>query len=269
MKIIHPLNKKTVVYGLLVAMMMILLFFIGWFIGAFLLVNKSTDNTISIDEKVVAVEKQIQDVVAPQIIATIQNKPSEIPILQTCITGNNCTALTGNPPYQWIRYAQYYSANEESKSSLINDILDDLIVSSDFGFENRLYQYGDIIIDSKTEDIKYQNRYLDILDKISIPDDFIEKATYTYNTKDNPPVRSKDVVGPVAKGGNNAIYAMGYSNNVLEVADAYKMTHNAKYLSAMNNFMNELSYVSYVDGVAGRVDTVSYTHLTLPTTERV
>lgn len=227
------MKKVLVVVGLaLIALM----FLVGYLVGI-----KNTTNTVT---------DNILQTIAPKIISKLDGNPQDLETLLNCSDKNNCTGQTSEPPYQWLRYAQYYYAKAFNQTIPTEEILSDLFLYTDNNYSQRLYQYGDIILDSKITDSKYQEKYLELFNKSVNPAYFGFTEEYSYISKSNPVDADKLVGSQIAKNKNNGIMAMNYSAQAVIASDAYLMTKDDKYLNATNNFLNLISLIYYFDGVS-------------------
>jgi hypothetical protein len=243
-------NLKTLLLIILV-ILVVALFFVGWTISKYNVLPPETDITMQSGE---VTSKEIIDTVqlsvAPKIISKLQGNPKEITILQTCLTKDNCTGTTSAPPFQWLRYAQYYHAKAYHEVISNTEVLDDLFAYNNNSFDMRLYQYGDIILDSKIADTKYKDRYLEITDNIIPQGYFSQDTTYNYYSKSNPLDVSVLAGSSISPGNNNGILVMSHSINAMTEANAYAMTKNKNYLNTLNILLDGVNMVSYFDGEA-------------------
>jgi hypothetical protein len=256
--------NKIIVGG--VFMVLCLLFTVGYLIGINNINNsrqniiddlpktgEETDNIVIIQGVSDNVTLQVLQETAPEIISKLDDNPQNLETLQPlsdCLDKTNCINETSIPPYQWIRYAQYYNAKALKQTPPTAKILSDLFLYPDESYYMRLYQYGDIIIDSQISDSKYKEKYLEIFDKSVVEGDFAFFENYNYYSAANPLGDEKLDGGQISKGQNNGILVMDYSTNAVTAANAYIMTKDSKYLNLMNNILYLLSITNYFDGEA-------------------
>lgn len=213
-----------------------LMFLVGYIIGI-------RDNTKSITNPIL-------EAIAPKIISKLEGNPQTLDTLLSCSNKDNCTNETSEPPYQWLRYAQYYYDKAFKQTIPTEEILSDLFLYTDNIYYQRLYQYGDIIIDSQIADSKYQQKYLELFDKSIHPSYLNLIEGYSYITKSNPVGVEKLIGSQISQDKNNGVIVMDYSTNAVAAANAYLMTEDVKYLNALNNYLNLISLVYYFDGVS-------------------
>jgi len=227
------MKKVLVVVGLV---LIALMFLVGYLIGIKNTTDSVTDNVLR--------------TIAPKIISKLDGNPQNLETLLTCSDQNNCVGQTSEPPYQWLRYAQYYYAKAFNQTIPTEEILSDLFLYTDDIYYQRLSQYGDIIINSGITDTKYKDKYLELFDKSTNPSYFSVVENYKYYSQtDN--ISAEILQGSqIVEDKNNGVQAMFYSTNVVTSADAYSMTKDSKYLDALNNFLNMDSLIYYFDGVS-------------------
>ena len=223
-----------------VLLFVVLLFVAGLVVG---IIIKSNQQNVNKD-----VLQSILDKTSPKIIAKLEGNPQTLEVLSGCTDNNNCENVLLNPPFQWIRYSQYYYSKANKQTIPTTDILSDLFSVSDNSFYMRLYQYGDIIIDSKISDVKFKDKYLDIFNNSINSSYFISNDIYNYYSLSASLSDDKLQGSPIRKGQNNGIMSMDLSTNAVTTADAYILSHDTKYLNALNSYLNMLSIVYYFDG---------------------
>lgn len=225
------MKKVLVVVGLALISLM---FLVGYLIGTRNKTDSVTDNVLR--------------TTAPKIISKLQGNPQNLETLY-CSDKNICVGETTVPPYQWLRYAQYYYAKAFNQTIPTDEILSDLFLYTDNTFYQKFYQYGDIILDSGITDTKYKDKYLELFDKSLDSSYFSLEGKYNYYSQTSPIGEEMLQGSQIVKGRNNGVWVMDYSTSAVNAADAYLMTKDPKYLSAINNLLNPISLIYYFDGI--------------------
>lgn len=159
------------------------------------------------------------------------------PISLVC--DDNCVVESASvPPLQWWRYAQFSSDSLNAEVDIIK-YLDDLFEYDLEDFDWRLFPYGEIINNSNTDEIlKYKNKYLEILNGLYHPSYFVTGSLsedIVVYTNDNP---NEDELDKNWNGSNLHMNVSRMSANIMDLAAAYEMTDDHKYIEAINEYLS-------------------------------
>lgn len=224
-------------YVLIAILVLVILSVLGFFIGKSLINKPSdTETPVKTEQKTSEKFEKLTTDFGQNINNLIANDPEQIKTIMDCKNGICENNPSNNPPYQWVRYAQFA---QTKSSGDFSTLLNDLNTYPASSFRSRLYQYGEIINEDLVKYSDFKTKYLAILDEIHALYITETVQPYRYYTNEAPP--EKNLLAGSGSGSNSnlPITVMLESSKALAFGNAYIMNGGQKYLSSL---ISQLSY---------------------------
>jgi hypothetical protein len=176
-----------------------------------------------------------------------QPEATSYPQQLNCLADGSCSTYNQlDPPYQWLRYAQFAATKQSGNNTDLSAWLEDLFNYPADSFDWRLYQYGELILTNPVKYDKYKTQYLSILETLRGATDLDNSTSSVeikyYTEKDPGPVT---IPFGYQQGNEASSYAaiMQTSQDTQNFVNAYSLTNDQKYIYAAQG---DLSYLHTV-----------------------
>jgi len=252
--LIFKLSSKLSVKNKLPVVLIFLLIIL--FVGGFLVTrylkqtgSTGTDNTV-LDARLITEGKTAYTNTLNFTTSMAGPEPTSYPLDLTCGVNNTCMNGTVlEPPFQWLRYAQFGLAKQTGDNNLdMSGWLDDLFNYPAESFDWRLYQYGEMILTDPVKYAKYADQYLKVLATVREtpnPDVSTTSGEIDFYTAKNPGPTEIPAGYQQSDEPTTYVAIMKTSQDSMDLINAYMMTKDTKYLFNANGNLKYLHTILY------------------------